>query len=166
METVTDIALGTRQRCHQLRVTTRNHPPGPLLIGRQPPQYTLLESGETPRRHHCAPATSRARCVSAGAEKACVSPASRAAWPGASRRSERRLRGRWPVRTICTAAWTAIRSKSVRWMIQGACDTTWRAGKVPWVINRLMTVALTPHCCAAWLSVTQSVPFGTFGRRY
>src|SRR4030095_15539911 len=112
METVTDVALGTGQRGHQLRVTTRNHPSGPLFIGRQPLQYTLLESGETHRRHHCAPATSGALYVFAGAEEACVSPASRAAWPGDSRRSERQLRGRWPMRTICTAAWTATRAQA------------------------------------------------------
>jgi hypothetical protein len=51
-EAVTDIALGTRQRRNQRWVTTRDHPTGPLLIGRQPAQDTLLEAGETHGSHH------------------------------------------------------------------------------------------------------------------
>ena len=43
-ETVTNIALRTRQSRYQRRVTTRYHPTGPLLIGRQPAEDTLLES--------------------------------------------------------------------------------------------------------------------------
>jgi hypothetical protein len=50
------------------------------------------------------------------------------------------------MRTPCTAAWTAGSAKSVRWMIHGAWGTTWRAGKVPWAMHRLTTVALTPNC--------------------
>jgi hypothetical protein len=43
-ETVTPVALGTGQRRHQLRVTTRDQPPGPLCIGRQPSHQTLLKA--------------------------------------------------------------------------------------------------------------------------
>jgi hypothetical protein len=32
-QTVTHVALGTGQRCHQFWVTTRDHATGPLLIG-------------------------------------------------------------------------------------------------------------------------------------
>jgi len=166
-ETVTAVALGTGQRCHPLRGTTRPHPPGPLLIGRPPLQPTLREAGAPHRRQPSAPASSGALRGSAGAEEAGGSAAARgAAWPGAARRAEKRLRGRGPVRPLCTAAWTAPRSTSVRWMIPGAGAPTWLAGQVPGVINRLMTVALPPNCGAAWLRGNQSLPGGTFGRRY
>src|SRR5215813_7763711 len=132
-ETVTNIALGTGQRCHQLRVTTCDHPTGPLFISRQPSQNLPLEAGETHGRHHRFPDSSVALRVSAGATATCSAPACVPAW-------------RCRVRTPCTAAWTAGSAKSVRWMIQGAWGTTWRAGKVPWAMHRLSIVALTPNC--------------------
>jgi len=165
-ETVTEGALGTGQRRSQRRVTPRSPPPGPRRIGRPPPSPTLREWGETPRRPHGSPALRVARRVSAGAAAACVSPASRAAWPGASRWSARRPSGRRPVRTVCPSAWTATRSTAVRWLLHGACGTPWLAGTVPWVLHRVLTVALTPNCCAACWRVNPSVPCGTCGRRY
>jgi hypothetical protein len=71
-----------------------------------------------------------------------------------------------PVRTACTSAWTVARLRSVRWIIHGAAGLTWLAGHIPCPISRLRPVALTPTCCAACVSVSQSFSFGKFGRRY
>src|SRR4030095_13813760 len=152
-QTVTDIALGTGQRRHQLRVTTRDHPPGPLLIGCQPPQHLPLESGETHGRHYCSPARSVRLCVSPGTATIGSAPTCAPAWPG--RAGWRRWQLCWwrPVHTPCTTTWTAGSAKSVRWMIHGASGTTWRDGKLPWAMHRLITVALTPNCWAACVSV-------------
>jgi hypothetical protein len=151
-EPVTDMTLGTRQRCHQRRVTTCDHPTGPLFLSRQPPQNLPLESGETPGSHHHAPDSSVERRVSAGAAATGAAPACGQAWRGL-------------VRTPCTAAWTAGSAKSGHWMSHGAWGPTWRAGKGPWARHRLTTVALTPHGRAAWVSVSQACPWAKFGSR-
>jgi hypothetical protein len=54
---MTDVALGTGEGRHQLRVTARDPPTRALLIGGQPLQNPRLESGKTHGRHGYAPDT-------------------------------------------------------------------------------------------------------------
>jgi hypothetical protein len=64
-ETVTEVPWRPGQRRDQRGVTTRAHPPGPLLIGNQPPEYPPLASCEPHASHHCAPAR---RCARRGSD--------------------------------------------------------------------------------------------------
>jgi hypothetical protein len=119
-QTVTDVALGTGQRGHQLRVTAREHATGPLLIGGSPPQHPRLESGEPHGSHYCSPDRRVRPCVAPGAATTGSAPAGVLAWPGHSDWHGRRPRWERPGRTPCPTAWTAGSAKSVRWMIHGA----------------------------------------------
>jgi hypothetical protein len=134
--TVTDVARGTGQRGHQLRVTTRDQAPGPRLIGCAPPPHPRWESGEPHGRPSYAPDSRVRPGLSPGAATPCSAPAGRPAWPGHSGWYGRRPRWERPGRPPSTTAWTAGRAKAVRGRIHGAAGTPGRAGKVPWALHR------------------------------
>ena len=55
LETMTDVALVTRQGTHQVLMTTPDHAAGALVVHRSPVEDLFLPSGETPCCCHWSP---------------------------------------------------------------------------------------------------------------
>lgn len=165
-QAVADIPFGTGQSADELLVRTRYHTSGPLLIARSPEQNTLLEPREAYGCHDSPPYACSGQEGSIWGDGAPRSPTESAPVSGPVVCPDSRCRRERPVCTACPATWTVARSRAVRWIIHGADGTTWLAGSVPCPMSRLITVALTSHGRAACESVSQSLPFGKFGRRY
>jgi hypothetical protein len=119
-QTGTDVALGTGQRGHQLRVTAREPATGPRLIGGSPPPQPRLEAGEPHGSHDGAPDRRVRPCGAPGAAPTGAAPASVPAWPGHSAWHGRRPRWERPGRPPCPPAWTAGSAQSGRGMLHGA----------------------------------------------